>query len=147
METKEIGGKTEHYAPDFHYTYMKTIKTISVVLFFFSFLSWSEAQGSVSAEVLSKIGFDYSAVYSNGLANSQVSFDYEFCIPKDDAKAAEVKAIEPDVTMPRLAKGRVGCSENEQLCIVSTHGPKWKDRLYALASLPYVKRIVQTDYE
>jgi len=49
--------------------------------------------------------------------------------------------------MPRRAKGRIGCSEDEWLCIVSNHNPGWKERLFAFASLPYVKRIVKTQYE
>ena len=110
-------------------------------------LSGSKCQTNESKEILAKIGFDYSAVDSNGLLNNQVSFDYEFCIPKDEAKADEIMAIVPDVRIPRMAKGRVGCSQEEWLCIVSTHGPKWKENLYAIASLPYVKRIEQTDYE
>ncbi len=122
-------------------------KGITLLLAFFVIFSGSKCQDDVSRKTLSKIEFDYAAVDDKGLMNSEVAIDYEFCIPMDEAKVAEIKAIEPDVKMPRMAKGRIGCSEEELLCIVSTNGPKWKERLYAIASLPYVKRIVQTDYE
>jgi len=126
---------------------MTPLKTITLLLAFFVILSASKCQDNESKKTLNKIEFDYSAVDDKGLMNSEVAIDYEFCIPMDEARIAEVKAIEPDVNMPRMAKGRIGCSEEEWLCIVSTNGPKWKERLYAIASLPYVKRIVQTHYE
>lgn len=94
-----------------------------------------------------KIEFDYTAVDERGLINGQVALDYEFCIPKDEAKVAEIKKIVPDVLIPLRAKGRIRCSENEWLCIVGTNDQQWKEKLLKIASLSYVKRIVQTHYE
>ena len=110
-------------------------------------MSTSKCDEEVSKKTLRKIEFDQSVIDEKGMVSSVEAVDYEFCIPMDEAKVAEVKAIEPDVNMPRMAKGRIGCSKEEYLCIVSTKGPGWKERLYAIASLPYVKRIIQTYYE
>ncbi len=107
----------------------------------------SKCDEGVSKKTLRKIDFDYSTINQKGMMDSAVAVDYEFCIPRDDAKIAEVKAIEPNVNMPRMAKGRIGCSDEEYLCIVTTKGTDWKEKLYAIASLPYVKRIIQTYYE
>lgn len=126
---------------------MNSPKLISFLAIFFLVLSGSKCQNDPDKKIISKIEFDHKAIDDKGLINSEVAIDYEFCIPKDDAKVAEVKKIEPGVQMPRMAKGRIGCSDTEWLCIVSTNGPGWKERLYAIASLPYVKRIVQTHYE
>ncbi len=102
---------------------------------------------NISKKPLKKIEFDYSVLDKDGMLTSVAAVDYEFCIPKDDKKVSEIKAIEPNVQIPAMAKGRIGCSKDEYLCIVSTRGDKWKDKLYAIASLPYVKRIIQTHYE
>ena len=95
---------------------------------------------------VNKIDFDITAIDANGMQGGTY-VDYEFCIPMDEDKVAEVKSIEPDVVMPAKAKGRIRCSEDEFLCIVSTKGEKWKENLNAIASLSYVKRIIQTYYE
>lgn len=121
-------------------------KLINLSLAFFFYLTGTICQ-DIPKEELAKIEFEYAAIDDRGLLNGEISIDYEFCIPKDDSLAAQVTSIEPEIVIPRLAKGRIGCSKEEWLCIVSTHDPKWKDKLFAFASLPYVKRIVQTHYE
>ena len=126
---------------------MFTPKAFSVILAFFVILQGSKCQSEESKKILNKIQFDYAAVNDKGMVNNNVAIDYEFCIPMDEDKAEEVRKIEPNVVIPRMAKGRIGCSDNEWLCIVSTNDAKWKEKLYAIASLSYVKRIVQTDYE
>ena len=126
---------------------MTAPKTIALLLAFFLVLSGSKCQGNESKKILSKIEFDYATVDDKGMMDSAISIDYEFCIPMDEAKVNEVQAIEPDVTIPKMAKGRIRCSNEEWLCIVSTNGPGWKEKLYAIASLPYVTRIVKTHYE
>lgn len=126
---------------------MISARTLALMPAFFMVLSGSKCQTNVSDKVISKIGFDFAAVDEKGLINSETSIDYEFCIPMDDTMMAQIKAIEPEVQTPRLAKGRIACSQEEWLCIVTTHGPDWKEKLYKIASLPFVQRIVQTDYE
>ncbi|MBK9982102.1 MAG: hypothetical protein IPP15_06695 [Saprospiraceae bacterium] len=126
---------------------MIPIRTIALLPAFFMALSGSKCQTTISDNVIQKIGFDFAAVDEKGLINSETSIDYEFCIPMDETMMAKIKAIEPDVQTPRLAKGRIACSQQEWLCIVTTHDSKWKEKLYTIASLPFVQRIVQTDYE
>jgi len=122
-------------------------KIIYCSLAWLMLLGVSDCDKSGSKKALRKIEFDHSVLDKDGMLNSEVAVDYEFCIPKDESKVAEVKAIEPDVNMPAMAKGRIGCSKDEYLCIVSTKDDSWKEKLYAIASLPYVRRIIQTYYE
>ena len=96
---------------------------------------------------MNKIEFDPKTVDERGLLNGTVAIDYEFCIPKDENKVEEIKSIVADVKIPRMAKGRVGCTDDQWLCIVTTNNEKWKEQLMSIAALPYVKRIVQTHYE
>lgn len=126
---------------------MRYSKVIYLLVFCLISISASKCDDQVSKKTLRKIEFDESVIDDKGMISSDVAVDYEFCIPMDETKVAEVKAIEPDVNMPRMAKGRIGCSKEEYLCIVSTKGAGWKERLYAIASLPYVRRIIQTYYE
>ena len=126
---------------------MQISKGILMFIIGLLFMSVSKCDKEVSKKTLSKIQFDYSGLDANGMISSDNAVDYEFCIPKEEDKLAEVKSIEPDVKIPAMAKGRIGCSNEEYLCIVSTKGPDWKEKLYAIASLPYVKRIIQTYYE
>ena len=110
-------------------------------------MSVSKCDKEASKKTLNKIEFDYSGLDDNGMISSEQAVDYEFCIPREEEKLTEIKSIVPEVTIPGMAKGRIGCSKEEYLCIVSTKGPDWKERLYAIASLPYVKKIIQTYYE
>ncbi len=124
-----------------------TIRIFAACVFTLTAMSASKCEKQPSREVLEKIEFDYGAVDDKGLANGEVALDYEFCIPKDEAKVTEVRSIVPDVLMPRMAKGRIKCSEQEWLCIVTTNDATWKEKLYRIASLKYVKRILPTHYE
>lgn len=126
---------------------MITLKILIASALLVSTMSTSKCRKQPNKEILQKIEFDYGAVDDKGLMNGEVSLDYEFCIPKDDAKVNEIKSIVPDVTMPRMAKGRIKCSDQEWLCIVTTNDATWKEKLYRIASLKYVKRIIPTHYE
>lgn len=106
-----------------------------------------QAQEDISKRAHKKIQFEYTVIDDKGYLNGETIIDYEFCIPKDEKKVAGIMAIDSTIAMPRRAKGRIGCSEDEWLCIVSNHSAGWKERLFAIASLPYVKRIIQTHYE
>ena len=123
------------------------LRIITACVFTLTAMSASKCRHEPSKEVLQKIEFDYATVDDKGLANGEVALDYEFCIPKDDAKVKEIQSIVPDVRMPRMAKGRIKCSEEEWLCIVTTNDATWKEKLYKIASLKYVKRIIPTHYE
>jgi len=110
-------------------------------------LSASQCSRKMKAFDPAKIEFEYSSLDAEGLRNGEVAVDYEFCIPASDEQLKEVLAIDPNVRLMKSSKGRIGCSRQQWLCINSTHSPGWKDKLYAIASLPYVERIQQTFYE
>ena len=94
-----------------------------------------------------KIQFAIEAIDENGLRNGEVAVDYEFCIPASDAILQQVLKIDPGVRAMKSSKGRIGCSEQQWLCINSTHGKGWKKKLYAIAALDSVERIQETFYE
>jgi hypothetical protein len=94
-----------------------------------------------------KIQFDYSTIDDHGLRNGEVAVDYEFCIPADTAILEQVLKIDQGVRVMKSSKGRIGCTDQQWLCINNTHNPDWKKKLYAIASLSYVERIAETFYE
>ena len=97
-----------------------------------------------------KINFDLSQIDENGLMGQEggkVSVDYEFCIPAGEAYADEVKSIDPSIGIYLHTKGRIGCEEDQWLCLGNTHQKDWKDILKSLAALDYVKRIEQNYWE
>lgn len=94
-----------------------------------------------------KIKFDYSAIDDAGLRNGEVAVDYEFCIPADQSILDQVMKIDQGVRVMKSSKGRIGCTDQQWLCINSTHKAGWKENLFAIASLGYVERIEETFYE
>lgn len=94
-----------------------------------------------------KIQFDYSAIDDSGLRNGEVAVDYEFCIPANESILNKVMQIDPGVRVMKSSKGRIRCTDQQWLCINTTHSPDWKKKLYAIASLSYVERIEETFYE
>lgn len=94
-----------------------------------------------------KIKFDYSSIDDNGLRNGKVAVDYEFCIPADAAILDQVIKIDQGVRVMKSSKGRIGCTDQQWLCINSTHSAGWKTKLFEIASLSYVERIEETFYE
>ena len=94
-----------------------------------------------------KIKFDYAAIDDSGLRNGEVAVDYEFCIPADQKILDQVMKIDQGIRVMKSSKGRIGCTDQQWLCINSTHSPGWKNKLYAIASLSYVERIEETFYE
>ena len=126
---------------------MNSYKIFTFSLAFFICLSGTLSQEDVTKKALRKIEFEHSTIDERGYLNGEIMLDYEFCIPKDEKKVAGITSIDPEVIIPRQAKGRIGCSEDQYLCINSNHTQDWRERLFAIASLPYVKRIIQTEYE
>lgn len=94
-----------------------------------------------------KIKFDYSSIDDSGLRNGEVAVDYEFCIPADQEILDQVMNIDQGVRVMKSSKGRIGCTDQQWLCINSTRGAGWKNNLHAIASLSYVERIAETFYE
>jgi hypothetical protein len=88
-----------------------------------------------------KIKFRLDDIHSDGLRgrpDNLVSVDYEFCVPADDRVYQDVQRIDPSVRIQRGARGRIGCSEDEALCIGNTHSPRWREALEGLSALAYI---------
>jgi hypothetical protein len=97
-----------------------------------------------------KIAFDLNQLNAQGLhgpSDGLRALAYEFCIPRDPALEAEVKAIDPTVVVYAGSRGRVGCGPGENLCLGSTQQPEFKAVLLKLAGLTYVKQIKQCFFE
>lgn len=103
-----------------------------------------------SAAALAKIRFSLDDIRPDGLRGPDdglVSVSYEFCVPKDEKIFAEVRRIAPGVKISAGSKGRIGCGEDQALCIGTTHGPDWKKELLGLAELGYVVEIAECFFE
>jgi hypothetical protein len=103
--------------------------------------------GSLAASA--KIRFDISVLDASGLygpPDGLRALSYEFCIPDRPAAVAKVRALDKTVVMHR-ARGRIGCSNQQLLCIGHTHQRDFRTVLAALSALPYVARIDQAFFE
>jgi hypothetical protein len=125
---------------------MSRYSVVSLILVFSTALLLQCHKG-VTQDDINKIEFNYTAVDQAGLKHEGVNVDYEFCIPAKDAYAKKVLHIEPRAKVLQKSKGRSGCSDSEWLCIISNHDGDWKQKLFAIASLPFVERIKETFYE
>ena len=105
--------------------------------------------GDGSQTGAAKIRFDMSVLDASGLygpPDGLRALSYEFCIPNRPDTVAQVRSIDKSVAMHR-ARGRIGCSAKELLCIGHTHQPGHREVLAALSDLPYVVRIDQAFFE
>ena len=97
-----------------------------------------------------KIVFDVNAIDRNGLVgplDGKVSVVYEFCIPYENKYLEEVKSIDPLLNCYHGSKGRIGCQENEYLCLGNTHDKDFKSKLCQLSNREYIKQIAQCFFE
>lgn len=95
---------------------------------------------SRETQSMKKINIDLSQIDENGMigpANGKTLVAYEFCIPRDEVKKDEVKAIDPSIQFS-TSPGRIRCSKEQFLCI-GEGGTK--ETLLALAELDYIDRI------
>jgi hypothetical protein len=96
-----------------------------------------------------KIRFDLSALDAVGLygpADGLRALDYEFCIPDRAQAVATVRGIDASLRVHR-SPGRIGCADDELLCIGTTLQPGYRDVLAALSRLSYVTRIERAFFE
>ena len=103
--------------------------------------------GSLAASA--KIRFDVTVLDPAGLygpPDGLRALSYEFCIPDSRSTAAEVRALDKTVVMHK-ARGRIGCGDQQLLCIGHTHQRDFRAVLEALSALPYVARIDQAFFE
>lgn len=97
-----------------------------------------------------KIAFDLEALDAEGLAgpaDGKVAVSYEFRIPDTAAARAAVLAIDPDIEITTGSRGRVDAGPGFALCIGSTHRPRHREILLALARLACVERIARCHFE
>jgi len=97
-----------------------------------------------------KIGFDLDSLDIHGLAggpDGKVAVSYEFRIPDTLKNRGLVQAIDPGVRITTGPRGRVDAGPGFALCLGSTHQPRHREILLALARLPFVERIVECFFE
>ncbi len=102
------------------------------------------------ADPVAKIAFDLARPGPDGLEgppDGRRSLAYEFCIPAREERAREVLRADPTLRVERSAPGRAGCGAGLWLCLGDTGGPGWRDRLLAVARLPFVGAIRETHFE
>ena len=99
---------------------------------------------------MEKIAFDLDRLDEDGLQgppDGLRALSYEFCIPDDEVRMAEVKRIDPSAQFFPRSRGRVGCGENEVLVIGSTHQVNYRNILLRLAKLDYIDEIQEAHFE
>ena len=97
-----------------------------------------------------KIEVDLEALDADGLrgpADGKVAVDYEFVIPDTAAAREAVTRIDPSIAFMPGSRGRIGAKAGECLCIGSTHQPRHREILFALARLPDIARIIECHHE
>ena len=124
-----------------------TSKQIGMIIVMVSSLLMVQCHKYATQDDINKIQFNYSAIENNGFRNEGVSVDYEFCIPAKESYGKKVLRIEPQANIMEKSKGRSGCTDQQWLVVINNHDANWKNKLFAMTSLPFVERIRQTDYE
>jgi len=105
---------------------------------------------AMEPEIMQKIRFDLETLNEDGLygpPDGLRAMDYEFCIPIGQKYLDEVRRIDSTLTVQAQSPGRIGCGEDQVLCIGNTHQKNFRSVLYKLASLPYVQRIEPSYFE
>jgi hypothetical protein len=96
---------------------------------------------SPQMRAMHKINLDLSQIDENGLIgpdDGRRTIAYEFCVPNDETKLSEVKAIDSSLRCTLGSPGRIGCSRDQYLCI-GEGGTR--ETLLKLAALDYIARI------
>lgn len=96
------------------------------------------------------IAIDLDAIDEAGLrgtAAGKVAVSYEFAIPDTPALRDTVRRIDRTVEFMPGARGRIGATSGQCLCIGSTHQAGWRTVLERLAALPGVTPIIECHHE
>lgn len=127
---------------------MKTFKLSIFTLFTLIFFSCSVFKSAEVKTAEKKMDFDFSKLDKKGLIKKRgTSLAYEFCIPNNETYLDKIKSIDESIAIYKSSKGRIGCSDNEILCIGETAGKEYKNILIELTKLPYVKNINESFFE
>lgn len=100
--------------------------------------------------LVSKIHFDLTDLDRNGRTGhypEKVSLDYEFCVPYTPKHFSDIQAIDPEIECYHGPSGRIGCGDDEYLCIGHTGSSHYKDTLCRLSLLDYINTIERTWWE
>ena len=106
--------------------------------------------GAEASDIWKKVEIDLGQIDAAGLrgpADGKVAVAYEFSIPDAEDARNQVAAIDKTVQFMPGSRGRIGALPDECLCIGSTHQPEYRQVLFRLASLPFIKRIIVCDFE
>lgn len=95
---------------------------------------------------MQKVKFDLSSINDIGLTGPPGglrSVSFEFCIPLTENALAEVLSIDSSIQHHLSSRGRIQCSESQQLCIAETYNEQrgawaWKEILRQLADLSFI---------
>ena len=118
-----------------------------VLILIFLFGASSSLESAETNFQKEKITFDLNSIDADGVRGGSY-VDYEFCIPREESQLTQVKTIDPGIKCFQGSGGRIGCTENEYLCIGSTGLLKdYRKVLFELAQLEYVKRIDECFWE
>lgn len=112
---------------------MKLLLVISLFSLFALVLASCAAPPTASSDDQARKKID-----ANLNVNNDSLLAYEFCIPQDDAKRAQVLAIDPSLKFYPGTPGRIRCTRAQILCI-GEGGTQ--ATLLALARLDFIERI------
>ena len=108
---------------------MKKIWSFTI---FFAFTIWIVAESAemnkklpmeIDQCVPQKITFDLNSIDEDGLigpTDGKASVDFEFCIPYKEQYLKEIQSIDSDIKCYYGSRGRIGCGNEEYLCIGNT---------------------------
>jgi len=106
--------------------------------------------GTALEQQMPTIGFDLDRLDADGLAgppDGKVAISYEFRIPDTPENRAAVRAIDPTIEIGAGPRGRVDAGPGFALCIGSTHQPRHREILVALAGLSFIERIAECFFD
>ncbi len=119
------------------------VYNIKYILFLqLMFLTCNVKNNVFSGKNKNKITFDLKK-----LNQKAVFLDYEFCVPQKDKIIKELKTIDQTIIVYKTSKGRIGCSNNQYLCIGNSNQKNAKKVLLTLASFDYIQQIDQCFFE
>lgn len=125
------------------------LKQITAGIIIFLFLSGCFVfQPATQKKAEEKMDFSFSKLDKKGLIKKRgTSLAYEFCIPNESEYLDKIKSIDQTIAIYKSSTGRIGCGENQILCIGETMDKNYKEIIIALTNLPYVKNINESFFE